>query len=252
MLEMFRLENAMDFDDKGDRLPQIETYLNSHDSHNSLFEMAFKINKLNRIFLNINGKYTSVKPVVHSFLGGVCVNEYAESSVKGLFACGEVVGGLNGASRLAATAFPEAVILGQLTGEKAPEYLIETSEKEHFEILGKVPDSSFEKVNVFIDNICKILDENLFIKKNRLEMEKLLKILPKVHTLPEDNDNPKKVDEILLNNQILTIKAIIKSALKRTESRGAFYREDFPDSNRSFDQNISVRMKNNNFVINFI
>ena len=51
-------------------------------------------------------------------MGGIAINEQGETSVKGLWACGEAVGGLHGANRLGGNALAEAIIFGSLVGAR--------------------------------------------------------------------------------------------------------------------------------------
>ncbi|MGB9595433.1 MAG: FAD-binding protein, partial [Candidatus Poribacteria bacterium] len=52
----------------------------------------------------------------HYFLGGVKINENCETNVKGLFACGEVTGGLLGSARLGGSAVADAIVMGKRAG----------------------------------------------------------------------------------------------------------------------------------------
>ncbi|KAG9408144.1 hypothetical protein AC1031_021389 [Aphanomyces cochlioides] len=70
-----------------------------------------------------------VEPVVHYCMGGVRINEYAEvvlenqASIRGLFAAGEVAGGLHGANRLGGNSLTECVVYGRLAGRRAIQLL---------------------------------------------------------------------------------------------------------------------------------
>ncbi|ETV85928.1 hypothetical protein H257_02452 [Aphanomyces astaci] len=67
-----------------------------------------------------------VEPVVHYCMGGVQINEHAEvvlgnhtTPVKGLYAAGEVSGGLHGGNRLGGNSLTECVVFGRLAGQRA-------------------------------------------------------------------------------------------------------------------------------------
>ena len=62
------------------------------------------------------------KGAAHYFLGGIKINERAETSVPGLFAAGEATGGLFGAARLGGSAMGDIVVFGALAGEHAADY----------------------------------------------------------------------------------------------------------------------------------
>ena len=62
-----------------------------------------------------------VSPIAHYHMGGVRVDTHMETSVPGLFAAGEAVGGANGANRLSGNAIPEAFVFGERAGRFAAE-----------------------------------------------------------------------------------------------------------------------------------
>lgn len=73
--------------------------------------------------VDITAECMEVAPAPHTTLGGVLTDSRCKTSVEGLFACGEVTGGLHGANRLGGNAGLEVLIFGKLAGESAAEYL---------------------------------------------------------------------------------------------------------------------------------
>ena len=70
--------------------------------------------------------YANAKTVtVHQTLGGVEINENTQvldkkgNVIKGLFACGEVTGGIHGANRLGGNSFPDSIVFGRIAGRNA-------------------------------------------------------------------------------------------------------------------------------------
>ena len=70
--------------------------------------------------------YANAKTVtVHQTLGGVEINENTQvldkqgNIIKGLFACGEVTGGIHGANRLGGNSFPDSIVFGRIAGRNA-------------------------------------------------------------------------------------------------------------------------------------
>ena len=61
-------------------------------------------------------------PASHFFNGGIRINERCETSLPGLFAAGEVTGGVHGANRLSGNAFTEMVLWGHRSGRFAAQY----------------------------------------------------------------------------------------------------------------------------------
>ena len=60
-----------------------------------------------------------VAPTAHFHMGGVRIDEHGASSVSGLYAAGEVAGGLHGANRLGSVALAELFIFGRRAGAAA-------------------------------------------------------------------------------------------------------------------------------------
>src|SRR5277367_2530925 len=60
-----------------------------------------------------------VAPIAHYHMGGVRVDEALETGIAGLFACGEAIGGANGANRLSGNAITEAFVFGARAGHHA-------------------------------------------------------------------------------------------------------------------------------------
>ncbi|MET0719496.1 MAG: FAD-binding protein, partial [Tardiphaga sp.] len=60
-----------------------------------------------------------VAPIAHYHMGGIRVDDMMQTGVPGLFACGEAVGGANGANRLSGNAITEAFVFGARAGREA-------------------------------------------------------------------------------------------------------------------------------------
>ncbi len=63
-----------------------------------------------------------IAPVCHHFMGGVVIDELGRTNLPGLFAVGEVTGGLHGANRMGGNALSECVVFGALVGCEASQY----------------------------------------------------------------------------------------------------------------------------------
>lgn len=80
--------------------------------------------------------FMEVSPVVHYTMGGVEVDGHARvldksgKPIKGIFAVGEVTGGIHGCNRLAGNALLESLVFGRIAGASAAQYILENSARE--------------------------------------------------------------------------------------------------------------------------
>lgn len=64
-----------------------------------------------------------IAPAPHTSLGGIAVDEHCFSGIEGLYACGEIIGGLHGANRLGGNAGLETMVFGRIAGDSVADYL---------------------------------------------------------------------------------------------------------------------------------
>ncbi|KAK6337940.1 hypothetical protein TWF696_001415 [Orbilia brochopaga] len=73
-----------------------------------------------------------MEPVVHFTMGGIEINDEAQvlngegKPFEGLFACGEVAGGVHGANRLGGSSLLGCVVYGRVAGDSATKYLLQS------------------------------------------------------------------------------------------------------------------------------
>lgn len=177
-----------------------------------------------------------VVPAAHYLCGGVKTNLNGETSLGGLYACGEVAcTGLHGANRLASNSLLEAVVMATRGAEALKRYL-SSNERESFEL----PD--------WKDGNFRDSDERVILSHNLEELKRTLwdyvgivrttKRLERARTRIQNLDREIneyywnfKVDESLLElrNMIRVASMVIDCALQREESRGLHYTLDYPD-----------------------
>jgi succinate dehydrogenase/fumarate reductase flavoprotein subunit len=188
-----------------------------------------------------------VSPAVHFFMGGVEIDESGRTSLPGLFAAGEVVWGIHGANRLGNNALTECAVFGTASGQSAAEYV---HQKGHVE----------ESPDLFPEALTKKWDRRArsYLKGRRgtfdppKDLLRELKDLAWRYASPDREEESlkeglerlasveKRIGEIYaatvkdlfrkreLENVALLLRAILSGSLVRTESRGSFFRKDFP------------------------
>ena len=177
-----------------------------------------------------------VVPAAHYLCGGVKTNLNSETSLKGLYACGEVAcTGLHGANRLASNSLLEAVVMATRGADALIQYLAE-AESESFELPewkdGDLRDSD-ERVILShnLDELKRTLWDYVGIVRTTKRLQRARTRIQNLEREINEYYWNFKVDESLLQlrNMILVASLIIDCALLRKESRGLHYTLDYPN-----------------------
>jgi L-aspartate oxidase len=186
--------------------------------------------------IDISKDLIPVVPAAHYACGGVVVDQYARTSLKGLYACGEVsVTGLHGANRLASNSLLEAVVYAQRASIKIKEFL-----KNYNTSIPEIPEwddsgtlSADEKILIThsAKEVKQVMWDYVGIVRSNLRLDRAER---RIHNLFLETENlyrrTKIFEDILeLRNIITCAHVIIKSAKMRKESRGLHYTLDYPN-----------------------
>lgn len=202
--------------------------------------------------VDIRREPMEVAPTAHHFMGGIKINERGESTVKNLFAAGEVTGGIHGANRLGGNALADTQVFGKRAGETAAK----NAHQEKIESNDDFVDKEEKRIKSFFKNGCyypfeikKELEEVMWKNAAIIRNEKGLKeALDRIMNL-KDMARDLKVQNIVSYNKDLldalevvkmleVAELVVKSAILRRESRGAHYREDFPKTKDEWKKSI--------------
>ncbi|MDO9535351.1 MAG: FAD-binding protein [Bacillota bacterium] len=206
-----------------------------------------------------------VTPTAHYFMGGIMVNTSGQSSVPGLYAAGQAMGGIHGANRLGSVSLAELFVFGYIAGKAAAKECIgqkplDCSQGQE-EAAGNIKSLSGRKglysPLVLQRRLQKTMWENVGIARVEKGLRTALK---EIEEIEETCENLKIASQISYNRDIvhtieikhmLTVaKLITEAALMRCETRGAHLRLDFPEKDeKNWRRNIIVFKENNNFKI---
>jgi succinate dehydrogenase / fumarate reductase flavoprotein subunit len=194
-----------------------------------------------------------VYPTTHYVMGGVRVNaENAASTVPGLFAAGEVAGGMHGANRLGGNSLSDLLVFGRRAGMGAAEYAKEISdstlkindediEKASRELLqpfenpeGENPYTIHSAIQDTMQSYFGVFRKQEGLEEGLVELEKLKQRASRLKIEGSRLYNPGWHLSRDIRSMLIVSEAIAKSALRRKESRGAHSRVDYPDPD---DQN---------------
>jgi L-aspartate oxidase len=178
--------------------------------------------------LDLTTDWIPVAPAAHYMMGGVKTDLNGETSVRRLYACGEVSStGVHGANRLASNSLSEALVFGR-------RIIMQINKSQD---VNTTPDIEVNENRIHIPmqpivekrlKLQKIMLRYVGLKRTLTGLEKgyeeLKKQLPVFQTLLTTRDEYEFAN--LLTCAMLTT----QGAIIREESRGAHYREDFPET----------------------
>jgi fumarate reductase (CoM/CoB) subunit A len=195
----------------------------------------------------------------HFFMGGIRINEKCETSMEGLYAAGEVSGGVHGANRMGGNALTEIIVFGARAGRYAADYAkaadwIEPEEdtlKTEFKRLSGFFRDKGIAPKTIIDKITEVMSENAGVARTGAGLGRALSLLenignedlPGLRAPQGRRFNLGWVEAVQIPYMLDAAEMILRSALFRTESRGAHYREDHPDTKPEWLKHTSVIKK---------
>ncbi|HSV23804.1 MAG TPA: FAD-binding protein [Xanthobacteraceae bacterium] len=184
-----------------------------------------------------------VAPIAHYHMGGVAADARMETEIPGLLVAGEAVGGANGANRLSGNAVTEALVFGRRAGRSAAARVAGMTWQPFRPRAAEValdllaadgapdaPNSAdmIERLQAVMAN-----DVGPFRTRERLEratarIDDLAGQLGERPFGDGERFDMRRIDWFDLRNMVLVARVVAQAALRRTESRGAHQREDFP------------------------
>jgi fumarate reductase (CoM/CoB) subunit A len=176
-------------------------------------------------------------------LGGVVINTRCETAIPGLYAAGEVAGGVHGAARLGGDALVETIVYGARAGKHAAlcaletpaphsgEAQLEDAKKEWRTILSRPADGS-SSADEIKNKVKRIMWENVGPLRDGTGLRQALDELTQLAEDQAPRMNASTIRRLRAvyeaRSMLLTARLVVASALARTESRGAHYRLDYP------------------------
>ena len=196
--------------------------------------------------VDITKEPMEVGPTCHYMMGGIRVEaENAQATVPGLFAAGEAAAGLHGANRLGGNSLSDLLVFGRRAGMAAANHAkdvgpstigedqIEESAKEllapFLPLEGKSAYDVHRDLQEAMHNYVGIFRNEEDLKKGLEEIRKLKDSSAAVRVEGSRLFNPGWHLARDLKSMLTVSEAVALSALKRTESRGAHSRVDYPD-----------------------
>jgi succinate dehydrogenase flavoprotein subunit len=205
--------------------------------------------------IDITEQPMEVGPTTHYIMGGIHVDPDTQMSrVPGLFASGECAAGINGANRLGGNSLSDLLVFGKRAGEFAARFAKDNS-------LGKIDSPSrTDTIDIIAGEavapfergggenpyeiqraLQELMQDNVGIVRTESEMQAALEQLEKLKERAQNAGvtgnrefNPGWHTALDLKNLLTVSEAITRAALERKESRGAQFREDYPNKQERF------------------
>jgi succinate dehydrogenase / fumarate reductase flavoprotein subunit len=184
-------------------------------------------------------------------MGGIRVDSDTQMSrVPGLFAAGECAAGINGANRLGGNSLSDLLVFGKRAGEFAAQFARKSSlgefDPQQVETAATAALAPFETgraENPYTvqRDLQETMQANVGIVRNEGEMQSALRDLQQLcerarHVGIDGNRefNPGWHTALDLKNLLTVSEAVTRAAIERKESRGAQFREDYPEKSAEF------------------
>ncbi|MGW3497032.1 fumarate reductase/succinate dehydrogenase flavoprotein subunit [Streptomyces sp. NPDC001020] len=213
--------------------------------------------------VDITAEAMEVGPTCHYVMGGVAVDSdtAAARGVAGLYAAGEVAGGMHGSNRLGGNSLSDLLVFGRRAGLHAARYATELATRPRVDDT-QVDLAAAEALRPFSaegpaagegeirppenpytlhQELQQTMNDLVGIIRRESEMEQALKKLAELRGRARRAGveghrqfNPGWHLALDLRNMLLVSECVARAALERTESRGGHTREDFPTMDRSW------------------
>jgi len=191
-------------------------------------------------------------------MGGVRVDADSQmSDVPGLFAAGECGAGLHGANRLGGNSLSDLLVFGTRAGRYAAHFArehpapqielaqVDAAARQALEPFNRQGESPYQVEHDLQD----MMQTNVGIVRREGELEFALDAIHKLRERAEHVSvsgnreyNPGWHTALDLNNLLTVSEAITRAAIQRKESRGAHFRDDYPQKDEAFGKfNLIVR-----------
>ncbi len=196
--------------------------------------------------IDITKQPMEIGPTTHYMMGGIRVDADTQmSSVHGLFAAGECAAGLHGANRLGGNSLSDLLVFGKRAGDYAAQFaknnnagtidenqITKTAEWALQPFERDKGDSPFDiqfALQEMLQQLVGIVRNETEMLRAKEHLRLMRQRAANVFVTGNREFNPGWHTALDLNNMLTISDAITMAALERKESRGAHFREDYPD-----------------------
>ncbi len=249
---------------EGRATPNGGVYLDiSHQSKEFIIQKLPRMYRqyLDTLMIDISTTPMEVSPTAHYSMGGIIV--YPDShatNIEGLYAAGEVTGGLHGANRLGGNSLAEILIFGKRAGKAAAARSLDMDVQYRSR---QVIEKAHEKIDAFIKNgsevarplqrelrnimwkYCGVVRSDDKLQKGLIKINKLKESLKNLDVRPDSEGFEDLMLAFDLEGSIMSAEATLLGSMARKESRGAHQRSDFKETSKAYEANYKIKLQDN-------
>ena len=184
-----------------------------------------------------------MKPASHHTMGGIVIDASCASSVPGLFGAGEITGGVHGANRKGGNALTDTLVFGTRAGRSAAEFIdregpclsdpSNTKDRIPSALVGE-PKTTGVSPKTLREQLRRLMWEKVGIVRN---LDGLTEAKDALGSMLEQASSGlrtatprERVEALEIQGSVQTCRMIAEAAIRREESRGAHFRQDFPET----------------------
>ncbi len=216
----------------------------SQANFEDIYEHEYQKNTLHPVLNTLTRKRLRIASTAHYTMGGLRIDTACATTINGLFAAGEVTGGIHGANRLGGNALTEIIVFGKRAGQQASNYaqqhnfikINQTSTQNVKEIICRLqktkrhalpPMHLKSSVQATISKFCRPV-------RNQQGLQLGLERLNQIKETELQKIQAETPNELALafemRSMLILAKLVFEAALARRESRGSHFRLDYPSS----------------------
>lgn len=180
----------------------------------------------------------------HAANGGIKINKCAETDISGVFAAGEVTGGMHGADRIGGLSTANGLVFGKIAGESASKYAQRFNCLDGDEI--ELSINQVENAEELLIDLQNLMFKYAMIEKSEEGIVEAINLLEDIKSrkfISNNIDIKTLYKTYRLNANLLLAEGILRVLYLRKESRGSHYRKDYPRIDEKMSKKILVRYR---------
>lgn len=197
---------------------------------------AMYVERYRAVGIDLASEWIELGPAPHTSLGGVQMDENGRTSLEGLYACGEVTGGLHGANRIGGNAGLETLVFGRRAGRSAAAYAQRLESAENAEEKNILPVFGGEGCGEFLSEARQKMQQALQSGagavrngENLARSEETLRCLLQQIDRLHGKNGSEEFERLRLRNDLTAALMTVISARARLDTLGCHTRSDWPE-----------------------